>query len=181
MELRRRNRLDAVVVQHDHLRARRAARIRSNFGDAAVTAARLRGQDYLLERRLFHRKSTGEPIEQDRKSGASWLRFAFPTWWHYDLLRALDYLREACVVPTSASPTRSTSSRRSATIREDGRSRRNTREDAGGHGRGGRPAQPMEYARAWRVLDWYSTRADAGWWVTALYDGMSKGYISTQR
>src|SRR5688572_2752131 len=33
-----------------------------------VTEARLRGQEYLLERRLFHRRSTGEVIERDRKS-----------------------------------------------------------------------------------------------------------------
>ena len=66
---------------------------------AVVRAARLRGQDYLLERRLFHRKSTGEPIDHDRKSGGSWKRFAFPTWWHYDVLRALDYLRLAGTAP----------------------------------------------------------------------------------
>ena len=66
---------------------------------AEVTAARLRGQEYLLERRLFRRRSTGEAIEQDRKGGAVWTRFAFPTWWHYDLLRGLDYLRKAGVTP----------------------------------------------------------------------------------
>ena len=38
-------------------------------------------------------------IERDRKSGAVWTRFAFPTWWHYDVLRALAYLREAGVAP----------------------------------------------------------------------------------
>ena len=43
-----------------------------------VTAARLRGQEYLLERRLFRRRSTGEVIERDRKGGAAWTRFAFP-------------------------------------------------------------------------------------------------------
>ncbi len=53
----------------------------------------------LLERRLFRRRSTGEVIERDRKSGATWTRFAFPTWWHYDVLRALDYLRSAGVAP----------------------------------------------------------------------------------
>jgi hypothetical protein len=65
--------------------------------DPDVTAARLRGQEYLLERRLFHRMATGEVIEQDRKGGAVWTRFAFPTWWHYDVLRGLDYLRRASV------------------------------------------------------------------------------------
>jgi hypothetical protein len=68
-------------------------------GSSAVTAARLRGQDYLLERRLFRRKSTGEAIERDRKGGAAWTQLAFPTWWHYDVLRGLDYLRRAGVTP----------------------------------------------------------------------------------
>jgi hypothetical protein len=62
-----------------------------------VTTARLRGQEYLLERRLLHRRSTGEVIERDRKGGAAWTRFAFPTWWHYDVLRGLEYLRSAGV------------------------------------------------------------------------------------
>jgi hypothetical protein len=54
-----------------------------------VTAARLRGHDYLLDRRMFRRLSTGELIDAD------WKRFSFPTYWHYDVLRGLDYLREA--------------------------------------------------------------------------------------
>jgi hypothetical protein len=71
-----------------------------DFGSSPeVVAARLRGQEYLLERRLFRRRSTGEVIEQDRKGDAVWTRFAFPTWWHYDLLRALEYLRRAGVAP----------------------------------------------------------------------------------
>jgi hypothetical protein len=64
-----------------------------------VTEARRRGQEYLLERRLFRRRSTGEVIERDRKGGAAWTRFAFPTWWHYDVLRGLEYLRDAGVTP----------------------------------------------------------------------------------
>jgi hypothetical protein len=64
-----------------------------------VTRARLRGQEYLLERRLFRRRSTGEVIARDRKGGADWTRFAFPAWWHYDVLRGLEYLRRAGVAP----------------------------------------------------------------------------------
>ncbi len=64
-----------------------------------MTEARLRGQEYLLERRLFRRKSTGEVIAFDRKDGSVWTRFAFPTWWHYDVLRGLEYLRSAGVTP----------------------------------------------------------------------------------
>jgi hypothetical protein len=64
-----------------------------------ITTARLGGQEYLLERRLFRRLSTGEIVFTCRKSGAPFTRFAFPTWWHYDVLRALDYLRSAGVAP----------------------------------------------------------------------------------
>ena len=64
------------------------------FGAApAVTEARRRGEEYLLERRLFRRLSTGEIIKP------AWMQFAFPTLWHYDILRALDYLRAAGVTP----------------------------------------------------------------------------------
>lgn len=70
---------------------------RAAGSDAAVRAARLRGQEYLLERGLLRRKSTGQLIESDRKGNAAWTRFAFPTWWHYDVLRGLDYLRSAGV------------------------------------------------------------------------------------
>jgi hypothetical protein len=70
----------------------------SATGDSPkVTEARLRGQEYLLDRRLFHRLSTGDVIERDRKGGSAWTRFAFPTWWHYDVLRGLEYLRSAGV------------------------------------------------------------------------------------
>jgi hypothetical protein len=64
-----------------------------------VSAARLRGQEYLLQRRLFRRLSTGEIIERDRKGGTDWRHFASPTWWHHDVLRGLEYLRRAGVAP----------------------------------------------------------------------------------
>ncbi len=66
-------------------------------GSQKVIEARLRGQEYLLDRRLYHRLSTGEVIERDRKGGSAWTRFAFPTWWHYDVLRGLEYMRSAGV------------------------------------------------------------------------------------
>jgi hypothetical protein len=62
---------------------------------AEVTAARHRGEEYLLERRMLRRKSTGEIIAGDRKRGGDFRRFAFPTWWHYDVLRGLEYMRSA--------------------------------------------------------------------------------------
>jgi hypothetical protein len=67
--------------------------------NAAVTESRLRGQEYLLERHIFRRKSTGEAIERDREGSTTFSRFAFPTWWHYDVLRGLEYLRRAGVTP----------------------------------------------------------------------------------
>jgi hypothetical protein len=70
------------------------------FGSTpAITEAQLRGQEYLLERRLLRRQSTGELITRDRKGGGDWTQLAFPTWWHYDVLRGLDYLRRAGVAP----------------------------------------------------------------------------------
>ena len=52
-----------------------------------VTASRRRAEEYLLERRLFRRQSTGEVVDP------AWTMFSFPTRWHYDVLRGLDYLR----------------------------------------------------------------------------------------
>jgi hypothetical protein len=72
---------------------------RSRGATPEVTQSRLRGQEYLLERRLFRRRSTGQVIARDRKDGAAWTSFAYPTWWHYDVLRGLDYLRAAGVAP----------------------------------------------------------------------------------
>ena len=66
---------------------------RAAGGSPDVAAARERGQEYLLERRLLRRLSDGEI--GDRK----WLYPAFPTGWHYNVLRTLDYLRDAGVTP----------------------------------------------------------------------------------
>jgi hypothetical protein len=58
-----------------------------------VATARLKGQEYLLERRMLRRLSTGEIIDP------AWTQFSFPPRWHYDVLRGLDYLRSAGVEP----------------------------------------------------------------------------------
>ena len=58
-----------------------------------MSEARARGQEYLLERRMFRKLSSGQVIDRD------WTLFSFPTWWHYDVLRGLDYLRSAGVEP----------------------------------------------------------------------------------
>jgi hypothetical protein len=132
---------------------------RAGGSSPALTAARLRGQEYLLERRLCRRRSTGALIERDRKGGAEWMRFAFPTWWHYDLLRGLDYLRRAGVAP-DARVTEAidlVASKRDA----DGRWPLETQypgkmpvETDEGEGRPSR----WNTLRALRVLDWYSVR-----------------------
>src|SRR2546421_975092 len=62
---------------------------RATGGSAESIAARRRGEAYLLERKLFRRKSTGEVVNP------SWLQCSFPTRWHYDVLRALEHFREA--------------------------------------------------------------------------------------
>lgn len=58
-----------------------------------ATGARLRGHEYLLERRLLRRLSTGEIVDE------AWTHFSYPADWHYDVLRGLDYLRSAGVAP----------------------------------------------------------------------------------
>ncbi|UOE44098.1 hypothetical protein [Agromyces larvae] len=52
-----------------------------------VRDARRRGEEYLLARQLYRRRSTGEVVKQ------RYLELSFPTYWWYDVLRALDYFR----------------------------------------------------------------------------------------
>ncbi len=60
------------------------------FGITTATAeARKRAEEYLLQRQLCHRLSTGEIIDKE------WTRLHFPPTWHYDILRGLDYFRIA--------------------------------------------------------------------------------------
>jgi hypothetical protein len=59
----------------------------------AVAKARKKAENYLLERRMFRSLRTGEVIDK------RWLRFSFPMFWHYDVLRGLDYLRNAGIKP----------------------------------------------------------------------------------
>jgi hypothetical protein len=62
-------------------------------GSAESIAVRRRGEEYLLERKLFRRKSTGEIVDP------AWLGFSFPVRWHYDVLRALEYFRSVGDLP----------------------------------------------------------------------------------
>ncbi len=68
---------------------------RAGGKSAAVTQARKRAENYLLKRRMFRSLRTGEVINK------RWLRFSFPPSWHYDVLRGLDYLRNAGIKPDS--------------------------------------------------------------------------------
>ncbi len=61
----------------------------------SVTRARKRAENYLLERRMLRSLRTGEVINK------RWLRFSWPPFWHYDVLRGLDYLRNAGIKPDS--------------------------------------------------------------------------------
>jgi hypothetical protein len=68
---------------------------RAGRNSAAAAKARKRAENYLLERRMFRSLRTGEVIDK------RWLRFSFPAFWHYDVLRGLDYLRNAGIKPDS--------------------------------------------------------------------------------
>ena len=132
---------------------------RAGGGTPEVTAARLRGQEYLLERRLFRRRSTGEVIALDRKGDTVWTRFAFPTWWHYDVLGGLAPPPGAGAPPDHRGPRAMYGG--APTRPDDGRWPLETRypgvmpvEIDEGEG------QPSRWntLRALRVLDWYSAR-----------------------
>ena len=62
-------------------------------GSPPLRTARERGEQYLLERRMLRRLSTGEVIDP------RYTQFSFPPGWHYDILRGLDYLRAAGAKP----------------------------------------------------------------------------------
>jgi hypothetical protein len=68
---------------------------RAGRKSAAVAKARKRAENYLLERHMFRSLRTGEIIDK------RWLRFSYPMFWHYDVLRGLDYLRSAGIKPDS--------------------------------------------------------------------------------
>jgi hypothetical protein len=61
----------------------------ANGAAPATSQARLRGEEYLLQRRLLRSLSSGAIINE------RWTRFAWPVVWYYDVLRALDYFRAA--------------------------------------------------------------------------------------
>ncbi|MGE0040421.1 MAG: hypothetical protein AB7H88_06470 [Vicinamibacterales bacterium] len=120
----------------------------------AVTGARERAHEYLLERRLLRRLSTGEVIDP------LWAAFAFPPLWHYDVLRALDYLRAAGVAPDARAE------EAVAIVRgrrdDDGRWRLDVRHRNTLHEEAAGPlGAPNRWVtlRARRVLDWHDGHA----------------------
>jgi hypothetical protein len=127
---------------------------RATGGSGRVREARRRGAEYMLERRLFRRKSTGEVIDP------SWLQFSFPTWYFYDVLRGLDYLREAGVESDErvAEAIGAVESNRDADSRwplqnvHEGESHFEMEDGEGQPGR-------WNTLRAMRVLDWFGRGA----------------------
>jgi hypothetical protein len=119
----------------------------------AVRDARLRGQEYLLERSMLRSVSTGAVINPD------WLRFSFPTRWHYDILWGLDYLRRAGVEPEQrvAEAIQLVEKKRDS----DGRWPLENPHTGDVHFEmedgAGKPSR-WTTLRAMRVLDWYSAR-----------------------
>jgi hypothetical protein len=66
---------------------------RARGGSPDVRSARAAGEEYLLERGLFRRRSTGDVVQPE------YLDLAFPYYWRYDVLRALDYFRRSGAEP----------------------------------------------------------------------------------
>ena len=119
-----------------------------------VTEARRRAAGYLLERKMFRSLSTGQVIT------AEWTQFSFPTRWHYDVLRGLEYLRDAGVEPDErvAEAIALVEQKRDA----DGRwPLENVHPGADHLDMESGAGQPSRWntLRALRVLDWYAARA----------------------
>ncbi|HEX2368804.1 MAG TPA: hypothetical protein VHM94_06175, partial [Acidimicrobiia bacterium] len=116
-----------------------------------VGAARARGREYLLARRMFRSERTGAVIS------AGWTRFSFPPRWHYDVLRGLDYLRSAGASPDERMD-------EAIALVESKRSK-DGRWPLQNHHKGSEhfvmepgPGKPSRWntLRAMRVLDWFS-------------------------
>ena len=101
--------------------------------------ARRSGEEYLLERSLFRRKSTGEVVDP------AYLEFAFPYYWHYDVLRALDYFCQSGRRPIRGWPRRWTSCDRSGSPMADGCSTGPPRPCPLRHGGRRRPAESFQH------------------------------------
>ena len=126
---------------------------RATGGSSAVAAARKRGQDYLLERRLLRRLSTGERIDP------AFTEFSFPTGYYYDVLRALEHLRRAGVSPDARidEAIDLVIQKREADGRWSLENPHPEQLDLGMDETEGKPSRWITL-RALRVLDWYSAQ-----------------------
>jgi len=122
-------------------------------GRTAVAAPRSRAEEYLLQRQLFRRKSTGDV------ASARWLHFSWPPRWHYDVLRAGDHFRLTGQAPDSriAEAMQLVRDKRrpdGTWILENTHPGETLFEFEGGDG------QPSRWntLRALRILDWYDRR-----------------------
>jgi hypothetical protein len=107
----------------------------------------------VLERRMLRSLSTSEVIDP------AWTQFSFPTGYHYDVLRGLEYLRSAGIGPDArmAEAIELVASKRDA----DGRwLLENVHPDVLDAEPGTAEGQPSRWntLRALRVLNWYSAR-----------------------
>jgi hypothetical protein len=123
------------------------------FGaDARATDALARGNEYLLERRLMRGKRSGELIDP------AFTQLSFPTGYHYDVLRALEYFRAAGVARDERMDEALAVVR--GKRREDGRwDLENPHQDQLGIEMGEREGEPSRWItlRAFRVLRWFGT------------------------
>ena len=131
---------------------------RATGGHDGLRRARKRGQEYLLQRRLRYRATTGEPV-------GPWVDLlAYPHRWVYTSVRALDHLREASQydgVPPD--PRAADAVERLRVARgEDGRWRQGTRYKGqvwfDADVAVGEPS-PWVTFQALRVLDWWDAAA----------------------
>lgn len=60
---------------------------KANGSSSEVASARHSGEEYLLERQLLRRRTTGDLIDP------RFTMLSFPYYWYHDVLRALDYFR----------------------------------------------------------------------------------------
>jgi len=126
----------------------------AGHGTAASRAARKAGEEYLLERRLLYRRSTGELV------GAWATRGEAPFRWIYSALRAADYFRAAALHDGTAPDPRMTEAiERIRTTREPEGWWRNQRRDPGEvwfetEADAGEPSRGLTLVGT-RVLDWW--------------------------